>query len=245
MQTIDVHHRLAVRVRGGQGLGHGLPRRLPRRHGLGLAAPGRVRAAGHGCVRARMCVCACVPIDPRRPAAAAADARGARGLRAPAGHALHRAPQLDRARRQEAERPTLGRGGGGAGGVPLADAEAPLLAEVMAYAGCAAPWASETAGAPAHASFAPSAPPCRRHGEAAKLHLKGGTVERAIEMFTDLRLWCGRWGLGAPHVRARTPSSSSSPRRARRNEARKFAEDSGRADANALMLKQARWMMGG
>ncbi len=106
----------------------------------------------------------------------------------------------------------LGRGGGGA--AALGDAEAPLLAEVMAYAGYVIRFLclASTPTLCSHLLY-PLPRSLRRHGEAAKLHLRGGTVERAIEMFTDLRLW---------------------------NEARKFAEDSGRVDVNALMLKQVR-----
>jgi len=65
-----------------------------------------------------------------------------------------------------------------------------LLAEVLAYRGC--------------------------YSEAAKEHLAAGTVERALEMFMDLKLW---------------------------KEARKFAEEvgSGRVDVSSLMLKQAQW----
>jgi len=80
---------------------------------------------------------------------------------------------------------------GRAGGADGDDAgqQASLLAEVAAYSG--------------------------RYADAGRLHLKGGTVEKAIEMFSDLRLW---------------------------GEARKFAEESGgRVDVTSLMLKQASW----
>ena len=53
-----------------------------------------------------------------------------------------------------------------------------------------------------------------KYQDAAKLHVKAGTIEKAIEMFTDMRLW---------------------------SEAKKFAEESGRVDVSALLLKQAAW----
>ena len=53
-----------------------------------------------------------------------------------------------------------------------------------------------------------------KYQDAAKLHVRAGTIEKAIEMFTDMRLW---------------------------SEAKKFAEESGRVDVSALLLKQAAW----
>ena len=54
------------------------------------------------------------------------------------------------------------------------------------------------------------------YAAAAKAHLQAGTVERALDMFTDLKLW---------------------------KEARRFAEEvgAGRLDVSSLMLKQAQW----
>lgn len=53
-----------------------------------------------------------------------------------------------------------------------------------------------------------------RYSESARLHLQGGSVDRAVEMLTDLKLW---------------------------EQARRFAEESGRVDVSALLLKQATW----
>lgn len=53
-----------------------------------------------------------------------------------------------------------------------------------------------------------------KYQDAAKLHVRAGTIEKAIEMFTDMRLW---------------------------SEAKKFAEESGRVDVSTLLLKQAAW----
>lgn len=79
-------------------------------------------------------------------------------------------------------------GAAGEGGENAADSQ--YLAEVLAYAG--------------------------KYQDAAKLHIKAGTVDKAVEMFADMRLWA---------------------------EARKFAEEAaqGRVDVSGLMLKQAAW----
>ncbi len=53
-----------------------------------------------------------------------------------------------------------------------------------------------------------------RFVEASRAHLAGGTVDRAVEMLTDLRLW---------------------------EQARTFAEESGRVDVSLLLMKQAAW----
>jgi tetratricopeptide (TPR) repeat protein len=79
---------------------------------------------------------------------------------------------------------------GSPGAPPKETSPAALLAEVLAYGG-------DYAGA-------------------ARAHLEAGTVERALEMFTDLKLW---------------------------KEARRFAESvgSGRLDVSSLLIKQAVW----
>ena len=93
------------------------------------------------------------------------------------------------------QRAAAGGAGAGAAGASSSygakEASAPaLLAEVLAYGG--------------------------DYAQAAKAHLEAGTVERALEMFTDLKLW---------------------------GEARRFAESvgSGRLDVSSLLLKQAQW----
>ena len=82
--------------------------------------------------------------------------------------------------------------GGGPAAAPAAGeaSDAALLAEVLAYGGA--------------------------YGDAAKAHLAAGTVEKALEMFIDLRLW---------------------------SEARRFAEEvgAGRVDVSNLLRKQAAW----